>query len=101
MNDPTGLGADGPHTLGRWLTDRAASAPDHIAIDDRGVRIGYADLEDRARELALSLRRAGYGPGDRIATISGNSIDHVVVFFACAKAGVAFVRCRGGCPPGS
>ncbi len=83
--------ADGPHTVGRWLTDRAASSPDHIAIDDRGVRIGYADLELRARELSLGLRRGGYGPGDRVATISGNSIDHVVAFFACALAGIAFV----------
>ncbi|MGL4255983.1 MAG: class I adenylate-forming enzyme family protein, partial [Microbacterium sp.] len=31
------------------------------------------------------------GPGDRIATVSGNSADHVVAFFACALAGVAFV----------
>lgn len=82
---------DGAHTIGRWLSDRAAGSPDRIAIDDRGVRIGYADLETRAGELALSLRRAGYGPGDRIATVSGNSIDHVVAFFACAKSGVAFV----------
>ena len=83
--------ADGPHTVGRWLTDRAAVSPIRIAIDDRGVVITYGDLEDRARELALALRRAGYGPGDRIATVSGNSIDHVVAFFACAKAGIAFV----------
>ncbi|MBN9214466.1 MAG: acid--CoA ligase [Microbacterium sp. SCN 70-200] len=82
---------DGAHTIGRWLTDRAAALPGHPAIDDRGVRIGYADLEARAAALALSLQRAGYGPGDRIATVSGNSIDHVVVFFACAKSGVAFV----------
>ena len=82
---------DGAHTIGRWLTDRAATVPAHTAIDDRGVRIGYADLETRSRELAAGLRRAGYGPGDRIATVSGNSIDHVVAFFACAKSGVAFV----------
>ena len=82
---------DGAHTIDRWLTDRAATVPAHTAIDDRGVRIGYADLETRSRELAAGLRRAGYGPGDRIATVSGNSIDHVVAFFACAKSGVAFV----------
>lgn len=82
---------DGAHTIGRWLTDRASAAPSQTAIDDRGVRIAYGDLEARARELAASLRRAGYGPGDRLATITGNSIDHVVVFFACAKAGVALV----------
>lgn len=82
---------DGAHTIGRWLTDRAGGTSDRTAIDDRGVRIGYGDLEARARELAASLRRAGYGPGDRLATITGNSIDHVVVFFACAKAGIAMV----------
>jgi len=83
--------ADDPHTIGRWLTDRAAASPDRIAIDDRGVRIGYADLEGRARSLARKLQRSGYRPGDRLATVSGNSIDHVVVFFACAMAGIAFV----------
>jgi len=82
---------DGAHTIGRWLTDRAESTGARIAIDDRGVTIDYRELEARAGDLALSLRRAGYGPGDRIATVSGNAIDHVVAFFACAKAGVAFV----------
>ena len=40
---------DGAHTIGRWLTDRAAASPSHTAIDDRGVRIGYADLDDYGR----------------------------------------------------
>ena len=83
--------SDGAHTIGRWLTDRAVASPERIAIDDRGVTISYRDLEGRAHELSLALRRAGYGAGDRIATVSGNSIDHVVAFFACAKAGIAFV----------
>lgn len=83
--------ADGAPTIGRWLTDRAATTPARTAIDDRGVRIGYGDLEARAVRLARALRGAGYGPGDRIATVSGNSIDHVVAFFACAKSGVAFM----------
>ena len=47
---------DGAHTIGRWLTDRAATVPAHTAIDDRVVRIGYADLDDRARELLTRLR---------------------------------------------
>ncbi|MDY0909405.1 class I adenylate-forming enzyme family protein [Microbacterium sp. CFBP9034] len=82
---------DGAHTVGRWLTDRAARSPQRIAIDDRGVTTDYATLAGRASALADGLREAGYGPGDRIATISGNSTDHVVAFFACALAGVAFV----------
>ncbi|KAF2419425.1 AMP-binding protein [Microbacterium sp. B35-30] len=82
---------DGPHTIGRWIVDRAARSPERIAIDDRGVTTDYATLAARATELADALRRAGYGPGDRIATVSGNSTDHVLAFFACAIAGIAFV----------
>lgn len=82
---------DGPHTVGRWLSDRAAASPRRTAVDDRGVRIDYATLEHRVRALSEALRGAGYGPGDRLATVSGNSIDHIVVFFACARSGVAFV----------
>ncbi|WP_019179895.1 class I adenylate-forming enzyme family protein [Microbacterium yannicii] len=82
---------DGPHTVGRWLLDRAALSGRRIAIDDRGVTTDYATLAARSRDLARALRDAGFGPGDRIATVSGNSTDHVVAFFACALAGVAFV----------
>lgn len=82
---------DGPHTIGRWLTDRAARSPQRIAVDDRGVTTDYATLAARATALAERLRDAGYGPGDRIATVSGNSTDHVVAFFACALTGIAFV----------
>ncbi|GAA5199223.1 class I adenylate-forming enzyme family protein [Microbacterium jejuense] len=82
---------DGPHTIGRWLVDRAARSAERIAIDDRGVTTDYATLAGRASALAGALRDAGYGPGERIATVSGNSTDHVVAFFACAIAGIAFV----------
>ena len=86
MTDDRGL-----HTLGRWTTDRAIATPDRIAIDDRGVVITYRELDDRASTLAAALLAGGYGVGDRIATVTGNSADHVVVFFACAKAGLVLV----------
>ncbi|MCP2636607.1 AMP-binding protein [Microbacterium sp. HD4P20] len=82
---------DGPHTIGRWLIDRSATSPERIAIDDRGVTTDYGALAARAVALAERLRRAGYAAGDRVATVSGNSTDHVVAFFACALTGVAFV----------
>ncbi|GAA5208132.1 class I adenylate-forming enzyme family protein [Microbacterium kyungheense] len=82
---------DGPHTIGRWLVDSAARSPERVAIDDRGVTTDYATLAARSLALADGLRDAGYGPGDRVATVSGNSTDHVVAFFACAIAGIAFV----------
>jgi len=82
---------DGLHTLGRWTRDRAVATPDRVAVDDRGVVITYRELDLRAGVLAEAFLARGYGVGDRIATITGNSADHVVVFFACAKAGLVLV----------
>jgi len=84
------LPADEPgrHTLGRWTSDRARLTPDRVAVEQAGARTTYAELDVRATALAERLVRAGYVPGDRIATLTRNSMDHVVLFFACAKAGL-------------
>ncbi len=82
------VNADGLHTLGRWTTDRARIAGDRTAVIDRGVAFTYRQLEDRAGALATRLVEAGYRRGDVIASLSGNSVDHIVLFFACAKAGL-------------
>jgi fatty-acyl-CoA synthase len=82
---------DGLNTLGRWTRDRARATPERIAIDDRGVVVTYRELDARSERLAEAFRAAGYSIGDRIATITGNSADHVVLFFACAKAGLVLV----------
>ncbi|MCB5293586.1 class I adenylate-forming enzyme family protein [Arthrobacter sp. SO3] len=92
MSNTTGPGrADGLHTLGRWTTDRSLATPQRIAVDDRGCTLSYGELERRAAGLAAALKAAGYATGDRIATLTGNSSDHVVAFFACAKAGLVLV----------
>src|SRR5699024_10120580 len=41
--------------------------------------------------LAERLRSAGAHRGDRIATLTANSADHAVMFFACACAGLVLV----------
>jgi fatty-acyl-CoA synthase len=82
---------DGLHTLGCWTSERARLTPHRIAIDDGRTAVSYADLDSRAEHLADVLRAAGYSPGDRVATLTGNSVDHVVLFFACAKARLVLV----------
>ncbi|KRC58441.1 acid--CoA ligase [Agromyces sp. Root81] len=82
---------DARHTLGRWTRDRARTTPERIAIDDRGVVVTYGELDERADRLAAAFREAGFAIGDRVATLTGNSADQVVLFFACAKAGLVLV----------
>ena len=78
----------GQHTLGRWVRDRARATPERIAIDHEGSLMTYAELDGRSEGLAAGLLESGLGRGDILATLTGNSAEHVVVFFACAKAGV-------------
>lgn len=79
------------HTVGKWIADSARSFGSRVAIDDRGVHTTYHTLYSRSATLARRFIAAGYGPGSRITTVSGNSTDQVVVFFACAIAGMVFV----------
>ena len=77
--------------IGRWLSDSARAFPGRVAIDDRGVQTTYAALDRRAARIADRLTDAGYRPGDRVATLTGNSTDHVALLFACARLGIALV----------
>lgn len=75
-------------TLGRWIRDRARTTPARVAIDFRGEETTYAELDERSDRLAAGLLAAGLTRGDRVATLTQTSPSHVVVFFACAKAGL-------------
>ena len=78
-------------TLGRWIRDRARTTPARVAIDFCGRETTYAELDERSDRVAAGLLAAGLVPGDRVATLTGTSPEHVVAFFACAKAGLGLV----------
>ena len=78
----------GEQTLGRWISDRARTTPHRVAIDCGGVETTYAELDERSDRLAAGLLDVGLVTGDRVATLTATSPEHVVVFFACAKAGL-------------
>ena len=80
--------SDGLHTVGRLLRDRARSTPERVAIDYGGRLVTYRELDEGSDAFAAAFAEAGLEPGDRVATLTGNSPEHVEVFFACAKAGL-------------
>jgi fatty-acyl-CoA synthase len=75
------------HTIDHWLRNTARRTPQRVAIDYLGREVTYAELDRRSDALAATLLARGLVRGDRVATLTGNSPEHVVVFFACAKAG--------------
>jgi fatty-acyl-CoA synthase len=78
----------GAHTIGRWIGDRARTTPARVAIDHLGRELTYAELDEASERLAAAFVARGLRRGDRVATLTGNSPEHVAVFFACAKAGL-------------
>src|SRR4051812_38390980 len=79
------------HTLDHWIRDSARRTPDRVAIDYLGREVTYEELDRRSDVLAAALLARGLRRGDRIATLTGNSPEHVIVCFACAKAGLLLV----------
>ncbi|MGZ4291496.1 MAG: acyl-CoA synthetase [Gaiellaceae bacterium] len=70
------------HTIDRWLRDRARNTPDRVAVDFDARLTTYRELDERSDELATALRH-----GEVVSTLTGNSVEHIALFFACAKRG--------------
>jgi fatty-acyl-CoA synthase len=81
----------GAHVIGRWIRDRARATPDRVAIDDDGRLVTYAALDDASDRFAAAFLERGLDRGDRVATLTGSTPEHVAVFFACAKIGLTLL----------
>jgi fatty-acyl-CoA synthase len=74
--------------IARWLGDRARNTPQRVAIDYEGRLVTYAELAAGADAFAAAFAESGLKSGDRVATLTGNSPEHVMVLFACAQLGL-------------
>jgi len=70
----------------------AAFTPDKPAIHFEGETLSYAALSTRIAQTARALRsELGVGRGDRIAILSLNRPDYLVLLYACARLGAILV----------
>jgi fatty-acyl-CoA synthase len=85
-----GLMMDYP-LLVRHIAERAETVFGDREIATRtadGIeRTTYAQVVERARRLASSLRELGIGPGDRVATFAWNSSRHLELYLAVPSMG--------------
>jgi len=59
-----------------------------VSVTQDGIeRSTYAEVVQRARRLAASLRELGIGPGDRVATFGWNSRRHLELYLAVPAMG--------------
>jgi fatty-acyl-CoA synthase len=75
------------------LIDRnAAFAPDKPAIHFAGETLTYAAFAQRIAAAARALKsELGVGRGDRVAILSLNHPDYLVLLYACARLGALLV----------
>ena len=70
----------------------AAFTPDKPAIRFEGGTLSYAALSARIAQTASALRSEfGVGRGDRVAILSLNRPDYLVLLYACARLGAILV----------
>ncbi|MFC4619431.1 acyl-CoA synthetase [Camelliibacillus cellulosilyticus] len=77
--------------LGDLLLRTRERSPNKTALIDKGTRLTYLELDDRVNKTAHAFLSAGMAKGDRLAVMSKNSMDFVVVNFALARIGAVMI----------
>jgi acyl-CoA synthetase (AMP-forming)/AMP-acid ligase II len=73
--------------LDNWLSQRAATCPDRIALIADGIELSYAELEREATATARRLAARGARRGATVAIELAPGIEHVVLVHALMKLG--------------
>ena len=79
------------HSVGDLLRRTALRSPDKLAVVDRDRRASFAELDAAVNRAANALTARGLVKGDRLALLSHNCWQFVVLSFATAKLGVVLV----------
>ena len=85
--------------VGDSLTRTAARYPGALALADGTRRLTYREFNSLVNRFARGLAARGYRRLDALALASGNSIEFLVTYYACAKLGVVCVPVNLGWRP--
>jgi len=78
--------------LADFVERNAAFAPNKVAVRFAGHQLSYEDLAQRISQAARALKsQLGVGRGDRVAILSANRPDYLVLLYACARLGALLV----------
>jgi pristinamycin I synthase-3/4 len=81
------------------FADQVRAVPDHVAVSLRDDELTYAELNERANQVAGQMIAAGVRPGDTVAVLVRQSIALIVATLGIIKAGAAYVPLTTGQPP--
>ncbi len=78
-------------TLPAVFAELARETPDAWAVEMRGERLRYRELDERSNEIARSLASRGIGRGARVGILGPRSVHLYAAALGIAKAGSAYV----------
>ncbi|MBL8058158.1 MAG: AMP-binding protein, partial [Anaerolineales bacterium] len=87
----TAAAAPAEPSLAQAFAAQAARTPRAVAVWDEHRRLTYAELDQRANQLARYLRAHGVGAESRVAVCLERSAETVAALLGVLKAGGAFV----------
>lgn len=94
LRSPGTIGDVAP-SVGAWLDQWATAAPDRVAVAERsgpGWRtVSYAELLQSVRSVGAALIGRGLHTGGRIALLSGNGVDHLILSLSAQYVGAVAV----------
>ena len=79
------------HSLGDIPRRTAQRCPDKVGLIDGDVRLTYRELDATIDRVAAAMSDRGLVRGDRLALLSHNCWQYVVLVFATARLGVVLV----------
>jgi acyl-CoA synthetase (AMP-forming)/AMP-acid ligase II len=85
--------------VGDSLTRSAARTPDAEALVQGSRRLTYREFNSAVNRMADALAAAGMTSGAALALVSGNSIEFLIIYYACAKLGLVCVPMNLGWRP--
>jgi long-chain acyl-CoA synthetase len=77
--------------LHQLFEESARRLPGKTALVFDGKRYSYAELDQRATQLAALLQQRGVQRGDRVASFLDNGVEAVLCLYAALKCGAVFM----------
>ncbi len=81
-----------------YLSEHAANTPDKVAIVVKGEDTTYKELYSLVRGYCAYLKEKGVKKGDRIAVVTSQNLEHVVLYLAIHLSGGVIVPLERGVP---
>lgn len=78
---------------------QASRTPHRMAVVGAGGSLSYAQLNNRADEVAAYLSGIGVGSGDKVGVCCDRSLEMVIGIYAILKSGAAYVPMDPTYPP--